>query len=178
MPSRPTSSTLSRLVRVSLLAAVFAVSSCSGGSRPEAKTKQGEMLSVPYPPVQPVADKTTLTCMALMEADLTGSPDTSLTKGIEGKITSGQNGVTVTIGNDGTVRFASDAAAQVDATTASTFTVVANNKSQLVASLFDGQSMNSLVINKASGLAIWSKTRSTFPLYDAPTASASYMVCR
>jgi len=145
--------------------------------QPNTEIQQGRTLSVPYPPVQGVGDKPTLTCLALMEANIDGSADSSLTSGIEGKVTSGQNGATLTIGNDATVRLLSDAGARVGGT-AATFNVIINDSTQLVASFFDGQSMNSLVINKSNGLAIWSKIRSTFPVYDAPTGSASYMACR
>lgn len=133
--------------------------------------------TVAFPPTQPVGAKRVLTCLSLMETDLTASRDATLANGIEGKVSSGQNGVSISIKNDSTVEFLSDAGAKAGGG-AATFQIVKNDASQLAAYFFDGQSMSSLVLNKENGLAIWSKIRSTFPVYDAPTGSSSFLVCR
>ena len=112
-----------------------------------------------------------------METDVTASTDPSLTNGIEGRVTPGQNGATLTIESSSRLTFQSDAAAKINAAGAP-FTIIRDDTKQLAAYFFDGASMNSLVLNKTSGLAIWPKIRSTFPMYDAPTGSSSYLVCR
>ena len=113
-----------------------------------------------------------------MEADITGSADTSLTKGIEGKVTPGKNGASLSISDDSTLVFLSDAAVNLGEQTGAEFEIIKNDRAELVAYFFVGNSMSSLVLNKDNGLAIWSEIRSTFPLYDAPTGSSSYLVCR
>jgi hypothetical protein len=132
--------------------------------------------TVAFPPTQAVGDKRVLTCLSLMETGLTASRDATLVNGIEGKVSPGQNGATLSIRSDSTLEFMSDAGAKVGGG-AATFRTVRNDAAQLVAYFFDGQSMSSLVLNKDNGLAIWSKIRSTFPVYDAPTGSSSFMVC-
>ena len=133
--------------------------------------------TVAFPPTQPVGAKRVLTCLSLMETDLTASRDATLVNGIEGKVSSGQDGVSLSIKNGSTVEFLSGAGAKAGGG-AATFQIVRNDAAQMAAYFFDGQSMSSLVLNKDNGLAIWSKIRSTFPIYDAPTGSSSFLVCR
>jgi hypothetical protein len=148
-------------------------------SQAAAAAQNQTKLTVAYPPVQPVGGKLRLTCLSLMESELTGSADKSLTGGIEGKVTPGQNGASISIRSASTLMFQSDAGAKLGGPDgAAAFTIVSNDTTQVVAYYFDGRSMSSLVVNKANGLAIWSKIRSTFPVYDAPTGGSSYFVCR
>jgi hypothetical protein len=58
------------------------------------------------------------------------------------------------------------------------FEILENTPDQLAASFFDGSSVNAFVLNKKNGLAIWSKVRPTFPVYNAPTGSQSYLKCQ
>ena len=122
-------------------------------------------LTVAFPPVRSVAGKRAFTCLSLMETDLTASADTSLTDGIEGKVTAGKNGASLSI-NDSTLTFLSDAAAKSGETEGASFKIIRNDRAELVAYFFDGISMSSFVLNKDNGLAIWSKIRSTFRCTD------------
>lgn len=155
------------------LACFLFISTSAPASVAQVPAKQ----TVAFPPTQAVGSKRVLTCLSRMETDLTASRDATLVNGIEGKVSSGQNGVSLSITNDSTVEFLSDAGAKAGGGSA-TFQIVRNDAAQLAAYFFDGQSMSSLVLNKDNGLAIWSKIRSTFPIYDAPTGSSSFLVCR
>jgi hypothetical protein len=135
-------------------------------------------LAVAFPPVRSVAGKRAFTCLSLMETDLTASADRSLADGIEGKVTPGKNGVFLSITNDSTLTFLSDAAAKSGETDGAKFKIISDDRAELVAYFFDGVCLSSFVLNRDTGLAIWSKIRSTFPVYDAPTESSSYLVCR
>jgi hypothetical protein len=48
---------------------------------------------VELPSGRTVSGQNSLSCRALMEADMTGSYDATLTKGLEGKISAGSNAV-------------------------------------------------------------------------------------
>lgn len=57
------------------------------------------------------------------------------------------------------------------------FSIIKNDDRELAAILWNGNSINSLVLNKTNGLAIWSKSRSDFPGYGAPSTNLSYLRC-
>ena len=109
---------------------------------------------------------------------MTGSYDLALTRGLEGKITKGENDASVSIENASLLRFLSGPAFSAGIARGSPFEIVVNTQDQLVANYFNGDSMNTFVLNKRNGLAIWSKVRATFPVYDAPTGGQSYLICQ
>jgi hypothetical protein len=113
-----------------------------------------------------------------MESDMTASYDTSLTKGLEGKVSVGQNAVSIEIEGPKTLVFLSQAGFSAGTARGPSFEILANTKDQLAATFFDGSSVNTFVLNKTNGLAIWSKVRPTFPGYEAPTGALSYMTCQ
>lgn len=165
------------LVFISLAAQGCRAASPSNGQAP-APREASPGLAIDLPRAQSVQGQQSLSCRSLMEADLTGSRDGALTKGLEGKVTAGQNKVSVSIENSTTLLFLSEAGFAAGTTRGAEFKIIANNDSELVAYFFDGASMNSFALNKTNGLAIWSKIRSSFPVYDAPTGSESYLVCQ
>jgi hypothetical protein len=113
-----------------------------------------------------------------MESDMTGSYDTSLTKGLEGKVSTGLNAVSIEIEGASTLVFLSEAGFAAGTARGPSFEILQNTQDQLAATFFDGNSVNTFVLNKTNGLAIWSKIRPTFPGYEAPTGAQSYMMCR
>ena len=143
-----------------------------------AQAIESQPMSVALPTPTPLAGRDTFACRSLMDSDLTGSYDASQTKGLEDKISGAGNAVSVKIENRKTLVFLSDAAANAGVQGGSSFDIVLNTNAQLVAMYFNGTSINLFVLNKTNGLAIWSKTRSTFPGYGAPTGAMTYMACR
>ncbi len=135
-------------------------------------------LKIDFPPTQSVRGRRSLTCRSLLETDVTGSRDKFLTNGIEAKVSHGANDISIVLKEPTSITFISEAARKSGVDRGDDFTVVRNDDSQLVAYLFNGTSLNSFVLNKTNGLAIWSKIRSTFPVYDAPTGGTSYLLCR
>jgi len=113
-----------------------------------------------------------------MESDMTGSHDATLTKGLEGKVSPGVNSVSIEIEGPKTLAFLSEAGFSAGTARGPSFEILQNTQEQLAATFFDGNSVNTFVLNKSNGLAIWSKVRATFPVYDAPTGAQSYLICQ
>ena len=113
-----------------------------------------------------------------MESDLTGSDGSTVNAGLKGKVTGGVNDVSVSIEAPEILRFLSQAGFSAGTTAGPAFSIISNTDDHLVASYFDGQSMNTFVLNKVNGLAIWAKTRASFPGYGAPTGSQTYLRCQ
>jgi hypothetical protein len=101
-----------------------------------------------------------------------------LTKGLEGKLYPGQNAVSMEIKDQNSVVFLSEAGVAAGTSRGPTYQILQNGTAELAAAYFDGTSVNTFVLNKTNGLAIWAKVRSTFPGDDAPTGAQSYMVCQ
>ena len=170
--------------RMSVLAvALLAATGCARtgtapvGAEGEAQAA-GSALKIPFPATQAIGDRTSLTCQSLVDSDVSGSGDKSLTNGIEGKVTRGGNKAAVSWNDSSTLTFLSGAAFEAGVPQGVAFSIVSNSNEELVAHYFDGNSINTFVLNKRNGLAIWSKIRSTFPVYDAPTGAMSYMQCQ
>jgi hypothetical protein len=170
------------VIEGALIAFGLTAAGCGGGGSNERQLSSPERskrnLTVDLPIAQTIQGKPSLSCRSLMETDLTGSYDRSLTNGLEGKVTLGENKISVLFRDVTTLLFLSEAAFQAGTAVGDEFTIVKDSDSGLVAYLFNGTSMNSFVLNRKNGLAIWSKTRSTFPVYDAPTGGVSYLSCQ
>lgn len=103
-----------RRVVVSAVIFVFCVSTlatlgsagCGRGVWPQSPPTE-RALTAPYPPTQSVGGTSAMTCLALMETDLTASPDRALTNGIEGRVTPGRNGISLMIKDASTLTFVS-----------------------------------------------------------------------
>jgi len=90
----------------------------------------------------------------------------------------GTNKVSLQIKDEKTLSFLSGASFNAGDVGGVDFSIVKNDDKELVAAMWNGTSMNTVVLNKKNGLAIWSKSRSDFPTYDAPSADLSYLICR
>ena len=130
------------------------------------------------PAARSPAGQSSFRCRSLMEADLTSSYDPNLAKGLEGKLKAGANNVSVSIDAPQRMSFLSEAGFDAGVARGPEFQIVANTARELVASYFDGSSINTFVLNKSNGLAVWSKIRATFPVYDAPTGGQSFLACQ
>jgi hypothetical protein len=143
-----------------------------------AAASEGSNMIVELPTRSPLKGRNSFNCRALMESDMKASYNTSLAKGIEGKISAGQNAVSIEIEGPKTLAFLSQAGFSAGAARGPSFDILQNTQDHLTATFFDGSSVNTFVLNKTNGLAIWSKVRATFPGYGAPTGAQSYMVCQ
>ena len=105
-------------------------------------------------------------------------PSVLVLKKVEGKLKAGANNVSVSIDAPQRMSFLSEAGFDAGVARGPEFQIIANTARELVASYFDGSSINTFVLNKSNGLAIWSKIRATFPVYDAPTGGQSFLACQ
>jgi hypothetical protein len=158
---------------VSLLFLTLLATAC-GSDRTESKT----VLAGNLTEGTAVGDRTSLSCRALMESDLTGSDGSVVPRGLEGKLGAGANDVSVSFESTSTMRLLSQAGFAAGTTAGPEFSIVENTAEHVVATYSDGRSFNSFTINKANGFAIWAKTRPTFPGYGAPTGSQTYLSCQ
>ena len=161
---------------LSAIAATMVMAGCS--ALPSLDGTSGEQtVRVDFPTVtNNIGSRSLLECVSLVDTDITGSNNPALTDGIEGKVVLGREGVRLFM-DDSTLVFLSEAAADTGDLDGMKFTILANDSLQIVAYFYNGTSMNSFVLNKRNGLAIWSKIRPTFPVYDAPTGGVSYLQC-
>jgi len=147
-----------------------------GGESIPATGQRSMVAELPAP--SSIGARRSFSCRALMESEMTGSYDTTLTKGLEGRVSAGVNSVSIEIEDSRTLAFLSQAAFSAGTARGSSFEIVQDTQDQLVASFFNGSSVNTFVLNKSNGLAIWSKVRATFPVYGAPTGSQTYLICQ
>lgn len=138
----------------------------------------GGKYRISFPFTQSVASNATFACEALIDSSVTGSPVEYLTNGIEATVGKGTNKVSLQIKDEKTLSFLSGASFNAGDVGGVDFSIVKNDDKELVAAMWNGSSMNTVVLNKKNGLAIWSKSRSDFPTYDAPSADLSYLICR
>ena len=117
-------------------------------------------------------------CQALIDTSMTGSNNESLTKGIEAIASKGTNKLSLQIKDPKTVTFLSGASFNNGDAVGTDFSIIKSDENELVAALWNDNSMNSVTLNKRNGLLIWSKIRSEFPGYGAPAGDMSYMLCR
>jgi len=135
-------------------------------------------VKVAFPYSESVANNTSFACQSLIDSSATGSKEESLTNGIEYEVRKGTNKASIKIKDDKTITFLSGASFDTGESGGVDFQIIKNDSKELVAALWNDNSMNSIVINKDNGLAVWSKIRSEFPGYGAPTSDSSYMSCK
>jgi len=133
---------------------------------------------ISFPFTESVVNNSTFSCEALIDSDITGSPLKSLTYGIEATVGKGVNKVSLQIKDEKTLSFLSGASFDTGETEGVDFSIVKNDNKELVAAMWNGTSMNTVVLDKKNGLAIWTKSRSDFPVYGAPSVDLSYLICR
>jgi hypothetical protein len=138
----------------------------------------GGKYKISFPFTQSVASNSTFACEALIDSSVIGSPVEYLTNGIEATIGKGTNKVSLQIKDEKTLSFLSGASFNAGDVGGVDFSIVKNDDKELVAAMWNGTSMNTLVLNKKNGLAIWSKSRSDFLNYNAPSSNLSYLICR
>jgi len=155
---------------VFIIAAVayFVYKSVSGGGK----------YKISFPIIQSVVSNSTFACEALIDSSVTGSPVEYLINGIEATSGKGTNKFSLQIKDEKTLSFLSGASFDAGVVGGVDFSIVKNDDKELVAAMWNGTSMNTVVLNKKNGLAIWSKSRSDFLTYEAPSADLSYSICR
>lgn len=135
-------------------------------------------LKIDYPYTQNVSKSASFACTSLISADIIGSPIDYLTNGIEGTLNKGTDKIAISIKDKQTLSFLTAASVEAGTSEGDLWKILKNDNKELVAILYDPifGSINTLALNKESGLAVWSKARPTFITYDA-YGSIIYMRC-
>ena len=135
-------------------------------------------LKIDYPYTQNVSNNTSFSCTSLMSAYITGSSLEYLGNEIEGTLSKGTDKIAISIKDKQNLSFLTAASVEAGTSEGDLWKILKNDNKELVAILYDPifGSINTLTLNKESGLAVWSKTRPTFITYDA-YGSIIYMRC-
>ena len=144
----------------------------------QGQIENGNRFKIAFPFTQNVSDRTSLACEALIDSNITGSPVEYLTDGIEATVGKGTNKVSLQIKDEKILSFLSGASFEAGDVGGVDFSIIKNDDKELIAAMWNNSSMNTVVLNKENGLAIWSKSRSDFPTYGAPSGDLSYLICR
>lgn len=142
-------------------------------------TKDGDKkLKISFPYTRSVASNNSFACESLLSSDIVGGPTENLINGIEGEIKKGTDKVSLTIKNAQTLTFLSGASFNAGETEGIGFTILRNDNKELIAIMYNDTSINSVALNKVTGLAIWLKGTADYLTYGAPNGMVIYMVCR
>lgn len=130
------------------------------------------------PPAQPVVSDQ-LACDALLTTTIWEDP------GQKGQITTQNERATDKLAikiKDKAVTFMTRASVEAGIAEPAEFTIVSNKKDFLMAIYFEEgalpPSLNSLVLNKESGFAVWAKSRPHFLLGSTPYVESIYLACK
>jgi len=140
--------------------------------------KNGAKLKITFPYTQSVANNNSFACKSLLSSDIIGSPTKYLINGIEGEIKKGTDKVSLTIKDDKTLTFLSSASFDAGETGGIDFTILKNDNKELIAIMYNDISINSIALNKVTGLAVWLKGATDYLTYGAPNGMVIYMVCK
>lgn len=130
------------------------------------------------PPARPVVSAQ-LACEALLSTSIWEDPEQN------GQITAenqtGTDKLAIRI-KENAITFITRASVEAGIPEAAEFTIVSNEEDFLVAIYLDkgaiSPSLNSLVLNKKNGFAVWTKSRPQYLLSQTPDVQSSYLVCR
>lgn len=150
-----------------LLASLSILSGCS--------TQESQTVTT-LPSLSPTQG-TSLSCAALSSTDMWRDPSENMN--IVTTTKQGTDQLAISIEGE-TMAFNTRASVEAGMPSGTIFQVLQNNDDSLIAAYLEqtGYSMNTFVLNKKTGLAVWSKTRPEFPATDAPTADVIYLLCK
>jgi len=135
-------------------------------------------VKIPWPYTLSVENSTSFACKALVSASVIGSPEESLTNGIEGSVENGTDEFSMSIQNEETLVFLTRASLNIGVTQGTNFTILQNDKEKLHAVFADWNGLDAIILNKKTGLGLWSHNYLNYPLYNAPSGQVVYMICR
>jgi len=146
-------------------------------------------LTVNYPAVSNISRKNIFYCDSLLRAYILGNSPTNVGgdfKGIQADIAKGTDKFTIQINDSKTLSFTTGASIETGVAAlygSAKYAILRNDASELAAisleRLPSDSILTTLVINKKTGLAVWSKTRPASSLfYDNPSGEFHYLVCR
>jgi len=133
--------------------------------------------SVRMPPGVPIHD-TAMACQALLTTSILPNPQT---KGLETETGVGTDKLAIEI-HGSVLRFMTQASVGAGQATAAEFQILHNDNEVLVAVNYQrgalGSNLNSLLVNKKNGLAVWTKSRPSFLVDEEPDTQTHYLRCQ
>ena len=121
---------------------------------------------------------TAMTCQALLTTSILPNPQT---KQLETKTGVGTDKLAIEI-HGSVLRFMTQASVEAGMATAAEFQILRNDNEVLVAVNYQrgalGSNLNSLLVNKMNGLAVWTKSRPSFLVDEEPDTQAHYLRCQ
>ena|SRR3989344_1393647 len=135
---------------------------------------------VPFPLTYGIADNTSFACESLMSGYIVGSEKKDLINGIEVVVEKGTDTIAMKIKDEHTLEFLTRASLSIGVTEGDKFAIVQNDAEKLMAVYFDASGVDTVVINKKNGLALWLKGSPEFlgQIYGAPRGQVIYLICR
>lgn len=102
---------------------------------------------------------------------------------VEAEISTGGSKIAIEIGEK-TVKFLTSTSVEVGMMEPAEFTILSNDDKSLVAVLYDDSAgiaeskvIDSFILNKKSGFAVWTKSRDSFFISDNPDSQVYYLRC-
>jgi len=133
--------------------------------------------SEPIPIGSPILG-TAFFCQALLSTSILPNPRK---KQLEVKTRVGTDKLAIEISGSA-LKFISHASVNAGSATATEFQILHNDEEALVAIAYTrgalGSTLNSLLINKKNGLAVWTKSRPFFIVDEEPDTQAHYLRCQ
>jgi hypothetical protein len=130
-----------------------------------------------YPLLNDVSRETSLSCEAKVYSGIWGE-----SKKIEAQVLKGTDKLAITINGDDTLSLMTEASVKAGVTEPAKFEILENNGMTLLAiqrvESRGAPSINTFVLDKKSGLAIWSKSAPRYPTLDKPVGQIIYLSCK
>lgn len=135
-------------------------------------------IKIKYPSTNNVSALSSLSCNAVMYAGIWGELD-----GIEGQIEEAKDILAIKIKDDETMLLITKASVEVGIAEPAEFQIVKNDKEVLLAveyheSALGSPSLGTFILNKETGLAIWTRNEPTYMLLGKPVTQSHYLICK
>lgn len=123
--------------------------------------------------------QTNLGCESLVFTEMSSSKDSSFEKdGVKGEVLKGTDKLAIKI-EDKTIKFLTRASLEAGTAEGRPFNIIKNDEKELIAFDIDDEgTLNTFLLQKKSGLGIWTKGRLKPFLRDYPDTQSFYLICR
>ena len=137
-------------------------------------SERGGILRIKLPAPNNVSGNTSFACESLVYSGLFGSSNNEL----EGELHKGTDKIAMNIKDEQTLSFITGAAVGIGTSEGSNFQILQNDSEKLIAAWHNQFAINTVTLNKKTGLAVWLKGSPDFIGSDAPNGQIIYLSCR
>lgn len=127
-----------------------------------------------------IKGQTNLGCESLVFTEMSSSKNSSYEKdGVKGEVLKGTDKIAIKI-EDKTIKFLTRASLELGTAEGRPFNIIKNDEKELIALDIDDNEgiVNTFLLQKKSGLGIWTKGRLKPFLRDYPDTQSFYLICR